>query len=140
MQEQDGLNPAERELESALKSVTPAAIGVDCVAAGFAAGARSMRREVRVWRSAAVLILALGAGSWLIPIGRERVAQPLERGSASVARATHPQRSEPLSPQSVLALGAAVRKNGLDALPAAYLPAAETIRARDFNLTSPGDS
>jgi len=140
MQEQDGLNPAEREFELALKSVVPAAARIDSIGAAFAAGARSARCQVRIWQSATVLMLAVTAGSWLIPARRDGVVQPSGRADYKIARGTPAARFEPLPQQSVLVLHAAVRKKGLDGLPAPHLPAAAIIRARDTVLTSRGDS
>ena len=64
MSDQDELNPAERELEAALKSLTPRAARLDPVAAAYSAGQRSARREVRGWRvaTAAMALVALGPG------------------------------------------------------------------------------
>ena len=46
-----GLNPAQREVEGALRSLAPASARVDPVAAAFDAGRRSTRGRVRVWRA-----------------------------------------------------------------------------------------
>src|SRR5688572_10223984 len=73
MREQHGnenLTPAERELEAALTSLTPAAAQIDPVAAAFDAGGRAARRQVRVWRSATAAMLLIAVGGWLMPLGR----------------------------------------------------------------------
>jgi hypothetical protein len=64
--EDDGLSPAQRELESALRSLSPAPRDVDPIAAAYEAGRRSLRWHVHAWQSAAALVLiALGA-TWLM--------------------------------------------------------------------------
>ena len=139
MQEQDGLNPAERELEFALKSVNAAPARVDCVAAAFAAGKQSVRGPLRFWQTAAVLMLAVSAGSWLMPSRRDGGLQPRDGAAPSISRDTSPAIVEPALPQSMVALRAAVREKGLEGLPSPHLPSGAMIRVRDINLTSQGD-
>src|SRR5688572_26113893 len=77
MQEQDGLNPADRELEMALKSLTPAPTGIDAIAAAYSAGRRAAQHQLNLWRSAAAAMLLIGAGIWIIPNGRDATTGPL---------------------------------------------------------------
>jgi hypothetical protein len=126
MQNEDGLNAAERELESALRSLAPRSAKIDPVAAAFEAGRRSARRQVRLWQSAAAAMLLVSAGAWLVPVSRDGVAVAPRRVmpfAGSTARAT-----QPFSVQSVARLRAAVRERGLDGLPVVQIPAAELMR------------
>src|SRR5262249_21993681 len=74
MSEQDELNPAERELEAAMKSLRPVMTRLDPVSAAYEAGRRSCRSEVRVWRAAAAALALVGAGVWLLPGAQRLVA------------------------------------------------------------------
>ena len=71
MQDEAGLDPPERELELALRSLAPAVARIDPVSAAFEAGRRSSRRQVRLWQSAVAALLLVSAGSWLIPAARK---------------------------------------------------------------------
>ena len=122
---QDELNSADRELEAALKSLAPAAARIDPVAAAFAAGQRSGRRQLRVWQAAAAALLLVGAGAWLVPAAHQP-ASP--RGVPDSAVALHdaiPTRVT--TDQSLILLRAAVAEHGLDALPRVELPATEPM-------------
>jgi hypothetical protein len=125
MSEQDGLNPAERELEEALKSLAPAAARIDPVSAAFEAGRRSVRTQLHVWRMATAAALMIGAGSWLIPIGAG-----IENRTPVVAVAATPM-APALAPQSVFVLQAAMREHGVAGLPATRLPDVGSGRASD---------
>lgn len=129
MQEEPGLTPAQRELESALKSVSPAAGRVDPLAAAFSAGRHSARRQARFWQSAALLLLAAGAGSWLAPAwhGGVQRGQDLP-GMALVVRHESP-RVPPVSDQSLLVLQAAISRKGADALPVTHLPSIHDVQS-----------
>jgi hypothetical protein len=128
MQEPDGLNTTQRELELALRSVAPTAVRVDPVSAAFAAGKASGRRQVWFWRTASVLILAGGIGVRLIP-GRDVV--PSDRSGPIVVV----QRGAPEAPafgdQSVMMLQRAMDRHGADGLPAAQLCPVQTLHAGD---------
>ena len=122
MQEQQGLNPAQRELEGALKSLMPAAGQIDPIAAAFGAGRAAAQRQIRTWQSATGLLLLIAAGSWLFPASRRAVSpSPSFPGStlAVTSQNPHPQ---PWSDQSVLMLQNTMWKNGIDALPSPDLP------------------
>jgi hypothetical protein len=133
-----GLNSAQREVEGALRSLAPANASVDPVAAAFDAGRHSTRGQVRMWRSAAAVLLLIGAGSWLVPTGRRgaEVTPPVSPGSSSFVIHTRPQRTvptQPLADESLLMLEQVVRDKGMDGLPAPpRLPADRpVIRAGD---------
>ena len=68
MQEQQGLTPAQQELEGALKSLIPASGQIDPIAAAFGAGRAAARRQIRAWQSVTGLLLLVAAGSWLLPV------------------------------------------------------------------------
>jgi hypothetical protein len=128
MQEQDGLTPGERELELAMKSLSPAAARIDPIAAALAAGRRSGRRQLRLWRAAAVFMLLIGVGSWLAPARRSAVVPPHDFSEPVVA--FRPP-AEPLAAESVQALQEAMREKGPDGLPAANIPTVRILRAGD---------
>jgi hypothetical protein len=129
MQEPNGMSDEQLELESALRSLSPAAAKIDPVAAAFTAGQRSIRRQLRLWRSAAVLILLVAGASRLIPTGHNSVVPPSVRADRTVAVQTPP---EPPAPQSVLVLQETIREKGLDALPSANVPNVQIINIGNF--------
>jgi hypothetical protein len=125
MQEPNGLNDEQRELESALGSLLPAAARIDPIAAAFTAGRRSSGRQLRIWRCAAALILMIALGSRLIPTGRNSSATPSVRMDTTFAVHTPP---EPPAPQSVQVLQETIREKGLDGLPSGNVPSVQIIR------------
>jgi hypothetical protein len=135
MQEQDGLtpdglSPGETELESAMRSLSPSAARIDPIAAAFTAGRRSSQRPMRIWRAAAVLMLLMGAGSWLAPARRNPPVQP--RGFSEPAVAIQPAPAEPLAAESMQVLEQTVREKGLDGLPAENIPAVHVLHPDDI--------
>jgi hypothetical protein len=124
-----GLSPGARELELAMKSLSPAAARIDGIAAAFAAGRRSGERPMRVWRAAAVLMLLVGAGSWLMP-ARHNAAVPSQEFSPAIA--IEPSPAAPLAAESLQVLQQTVREKGLDGLPAENIPAVHVINAEDI--------
>jgi hypothetical protein len=67
MSDEGQLNPAERELEMALRSLRPAPAQIDPVAAAFAAGCRVARTRLRLWQTAAAAaMIAAAGGAWLM--------------------------------------------------------------------------
>lgn len=125
MRERERLNSVQRELEAALASVVPAAAHVDPIAAAFDAGHKSGRRQVRFWRAAAAMVLAIGLGIRLIPLGRDPVAPTHDQPGTNVAfRASD---TANLPEQSLLMLEKAVKEKGVDGLPAAHLWRAEIL-------------
>ena len=113
MSDQDELNPAERELEAALKSLTPRATRLDPVAAAYSAGQRSARREVRGWRMATAAMALLGAGTWLFPVAQNLLAEKQVR--VPVVVAVSPE-MRPVSEQSMVMLQRVVWDKGVDGL------------------------
>lgn len=127
MQEPNGLNDEQRELESALKSLAPAATGIDPIAAAFAAGRRSGGRQIRVWRSVAVLTLLIAGMGWVISVGH-KAALPTREVTESAIALRNPQiPAEAPGPESLLALQEIVRAKGLDALPSANIPSVQVV-------------
>lgn len=131
MQEQNGLNPDQRELESALRSLVPAARRIDPIAAAFAAGRGSGRRQLHLWQAGAVLMLLIGAGSWLAPARHGAVVQSHDLPEPTVALRPPPPPAEPLAAESLQALQETVREKGLDGLPAANIPTVHILHAGD---------
>lgn len=126
MPEREDLTPAERELETAFKSLAPAAARVDTVGAAFEAGRQSVRTQLLAWRFAAAAAMFIGVGSWLVPTAAEFGTQiPI------AATSTAPV-AQPLSVQSLLMLQTAYRDKGLAGLPATDLPPVEAVRSADL--------
>ena len=152
-EQQDDLTPADRELEAALKSLSPSrATRIDPVAAAFAAGARSARRQLRFWQSAAAAVFLLAAGTWLVPFHRAADARgptvattppmlttpPRPVDSIPATIATAPPTAVPVaspaetSGHSLFVLERAVRENGLAGLPPTDLPSIQNLRPADL--------
>jgi hypothetical protein len=136
MQEPNGLSPAQRELEAALRSLAPAPAHVDPLAAAFAAGQRSTRRQVRFWQGAATVIAVLGASLWLGGPPRDSVIREHDPSRPMIAAPPPPR---PLSDQSVASLQQAVRTHGLDGLPSVSLPSVQITRAQGGGLAYQGE-
>jgi hypothetical protein len=124
MQEPNGLNDEQRELELALRSLPPATARIDPIAAAFTAGRKSSRRQLRLWRSAATLILLIAVGSRLITTARNSAVAPSDISDTTVAIHTPPA---PPAPQSLQVLQETVREKGLDGLPSADIPSVQII-------------
>ena len=126
------LNPADRELEAALKSLSPARTAqIDPLAAAFAAGARSTRTQVRLWQSAAAAVLLVALGSWFMPSG-ERANTVVTMPPEMIAVATSAPVTSPPSGHTMLMLQHTVRERGVDGLPETDLPTIRNLRAADF--------
>jgi hypothetical protein len=95
------------KIEAALRSLSPAAVRVDAVAAAYAAG----RGRARVWRAATVMSLMLCAAAWVRP--HERVSDV----SVATAGRTAEQPVERPSELSVICLQEAVLRDGMEGLP-----------------------
>ncbi|MHC4444545.1 MAG: hypothetical protein ACYTF1_18215 [Planctomycetota bacterium] len=110
MQKQEGLTPAEQELENALGRLRPAEVSIDRDRMMFRAGQRSIRRGMRVWQGvAAILVVGLGlslAGQWNVQQDASSVFVEVEEGkSAHVVEVVTVQEStRKLHPQSYLLL------------------------------------
>jgi hypothetical protein len=132
MQEPNGLNDEQLELESALRSLPPAAARIDPITAAFTAGRRASRRQLRLWRSAAVLILLVGAASRLVSHQRNVTIQPRDLSENKIVLSPEQPPPEPPAPQSLQALQQIVREKGLDAMPSANLPTIQATGMRDI--------
>jgi hypothetical protein len=134
---EDDLTAAERELEVALGSLSPAAATVDPVAAAFDAGYATGRSHVQRWRAAAALLLVIGACAWLraaLPGTGDHGVRPAPP-IALATRQTPPELPPlPLPPQSVLMLRQVVSDGGVAALPPSELPAVRATRASTDSL------
>jgi len=127
MQEPNRLNDEQRELESALRSLAPAAAGIDPIAAAFAAGRRSGGGQIRAWRSVAVLTLLIAGMGWAISIGHKAALAPRELTENTTALRSPEIPAEAPAPESLLALQEIVREKGLDALPSASIPSVQVV-------------
>jgi len=119
MQEQNGLNPAQRELEAALEAMIPTITRADPIAAAFTAGTKLGRRRARFWQTVTAITLAVGIGIHFAPITHNYVP-----ASSSEVHGTTALLQPPSAPtrrwldQSLLMLQKAVDNSGVDALPA----------------------
>jgi hypothetical protein len=112
----DQLDGGERELASALRSLTPIASTIDPISAAFEAGRQSQARVTRLWRGTGIAVVlatvTLNLTS-LLP-HRARPERPQD-----LARVVAPAQQPPeLSEQSVLRLREVVLDRGWAALPA----------------------
>jgi hypothetical protein len=137
MSDQDELNPAERELEAALKSLTPRAARLDPVAAAYSAGQRSARREVRRWRVATAAMALLGAGTLLLPMGQNLLTEKQVR--VPVVVAVSPE-MRPVSEQSMVMLQKTVWEKGVDGLTPVQLAPTKVMHIDEVNSTHKGES
>jgi hypothetical protein len=137
MSEQDELNPAERELEAALKSLTPRATRLDPVAAAYSAGQLSARREVRRWRVATAAMALVGAGAWLFPVGQNLLGE--RQVSVPVVVAVSPE-IRPVSEQSIVMLQKAVWEKGVDGLAPVQPAPIKVMHIDEINSTNKGKS
>jgi hypothetical protein len=87
MQEPDGLNSEQLELERALRSLSPARAQIDPIAAAFEAGRKVRQRQVRAWASAFVALLVIMTSMllWILQPST-RVRRTID-GSNSAVRA-----------------------------------------------------
>jgi hypothetical protein len=133
-QEPNGLSPAQRELEEALRTLAPSAARVDAVAAAFTAGRNSAHRQIRTWQAAAILLLAVGTSAWLLPHrpGGPILPRNTTDSSVLVVRSQPSPASAPApAPQSLLMLQRTLVQEGVDGLPATQLPAADASQPKD---------
>ncbi|HEY4232319.1 MAG TPA: hypothetical protein VGM76_02750 [Lacipirellulaceae bacterium] len=137
MSEQDELNPAERELEAALRSLTPATVRIDPVAAAFAAGERTARRQLRQWQSATAALVVISACAWFVPVQRGTIFGRHIEAPAPIADSVAVV--QPHSEQSLLKLRQAIWEKGDDGLPAVELPLVTPLRANEMLSTQRGE-
>ncbi|HEX3602431.1 MAG TPA: hypothetical protein VHU84_19915 [Lacipirellulaceae bacterium] len=137
MSQENELTPAERELEAALMSLAPMATRLDPMAAAFAAGRISARREVRMWRAAAAALAVLAAGTWVLPSVRNEVA--VMRVGIPAKIASSPA-MPPLPEQSMAVLRKTIWEKGVDGLTPVQLAPAKSIHIDEINLTHRGES
>jgi hypothetical protein len=137
MSDQDELNPAERELEAALKSLTPRATRLDPAAAAYSAGHLSARREVRRWRVATAAMALLGAGTWLFPVGQNFWNEKQAR--VPVVVAVSPE-MRPVSEQSMVMLQRVVWEKGVDGLAPVQPAPTKNIHIDEIFSTHKGKS
>ncbi len=148
MQEQDGLNPEELELERALRSLSPASAKLNPIAAAFEAGQQFRQRQVRAW-SAAFVALLLASSLSLLWMHQSVIAERQQTAGSNLAAqaqaqqqraenaprlavistmagerpliASPPMYAPPPSP-SLMLLQRTVEKDGLDGMPKTSLP------------------
>jgi hypothetical protein len=129
MQEHDELNPADEEVVEALRSVAPAAVRIDPLAAAFAAGRQSAENQLVRWRALAATLLVAGSAAWLLP-AREYGADA-NRPQPTIASQISDNRMPETHAQSLVSLQHAVYRYGIHSLPATNIPRAGSIRIGD---------
>ena len=128
MPNEETLTPAERELQEALGTLQPAAAGIDRDGLMFRAGRASVRRALRPWQAASVVLAAcLAISLWARPKRTETVRivraplrqrlrkPPAPPGRAQLAAAERVPAPPPDDPSARLCED--VLRRGLDALP-----------------------
>ena len=126
MQENDAVN---RELEDALRNLSPKMAKVDPIAAAFSAGRRSANHRLHVWQSAVAAMLLVNVGLWFAPIHRPAAPTISQVQPVGIFQPTPP--SSPLSEQSIAVMEQRVLEHGVDALPVTHIPAQQPVRLRD---------
>jgi len=126
------LDPADKELESALSRLRPAATGLDTASALFAAGAAAARRSLLGWRllSAALAVTTVGSlAARLQPSAGDPSLAVVKPAPATSRTAVTPENldhrpaigrpppAQPLPEGSMLAMRTAVLAGGVEALP-----------------------
>ena len=137
MSDQDELNPADRELEAALKSLTPRATRLDPVAAAYSAGQRSARSEVRRWRAVAAAAILVGAGTWLVPATQNWVDGGQRQYPALLAATPE---IPPVPEQSMAMLRKTVWEKGVDGLTPVQLSPTKAIHIDEVLSKDKGKS
>lgn len=137
MSDQNELNPADRELEAALKSLTPIATRLDPVSAAYEAGRRSVHRQLRIWRAATAALMLVSAGMWLLPRQQNLVAthQPV-LPTVAIASPTLAH----VDAQSMAMLRKTISEKGVEGLSPVQLAPPKTIHIEDFTQTHRGES
>jgi hypothetical protein len=129
MSEHDELNPADQEVVDALRSLKPAAVRIEPVAAAFAAGRQSAQSQLVRWRALAATLLVAGTAAWLWPAGdnwtRADSAEPSLTSHVADSSFTDAHA------QSLVSLQFAMYRNGIQAMPATSIPRAGSIRVSD---------
>jgi hypothetical protein len=83
----DGLSPAEREVEAALRGLRPTDAGLDPLVIAYRAGASRRETSLWMWRAAAaVFAIALGA---VVLIGNRQNDSNVSRGTLAVDQRPH---------------------------------------------------
>jgi len=135
----DDLTAADRELESALKSLAPTrASNVSPIDAAYAAGSRAGRGRFRLWQSAAAAMLLVAIGGW-VPLFSNRASTPSPTVIATtppppppiIIASTSPAAVPPVG-HNLLTIQDAVRERGADGLPTTELPTIRNLRVADF--------
>jgi hypothetical protein len=129
MSEHDELIPADQEVVEALRSLVPAAVRIDPVAAAFAAGRQSANGQLVRWRALAATLLVAGTTALLWPAGEYRA--DVHRPHPAIAtQISHSSWSDAHS-QSLAALRHSMVRNGIQSMPTTNIPAAGDIRVGD---------
>jgi hypothetical protein len=156
----DNLSPAHRELEDALRGLSPASVSISRDRLMFQAGAMIGRRSANRWRGATALLVLVNVGLMALSVRSSRepvnsqIAQvpkvDVQSGEQQGANAELPesswaashitsQSSSAKSTEAYVSLRNDVLRRGLSALPvsSASLPAEQPITVDQLLGTSP---
>jgi hypothetical protein len=129
MSEHDELNPVDQEVVEALRSLVPAAVRIDPVAAAFAAGRQSAQNQLVRWRALAATLLVACTAAWLWPAG-DYGADGNRPQPAIASQFSNSSWSDAHS-QSLAALQHSLVRNGIQSLPTTSIPPTGVIRIGD---------
>jgi len=85
MSDEERLTPAERKLESALRSLRPEPAQIDVAAVALAARGRSKRTRKRLWQTAAAaVVMAIAGGTLLFQAPPKQAQNGVGRQTAEI--------------------------------------------------------
>jgi hypothetical protein len=73
------LTAAERDVETALRSLRPTPARIDALGATVAAGRRTTRKRLRLWQVAAAAAIVIGGGMWLLLTPSRQIPEIAQR-------------------------------------------------------------
>lgn len=111
-EDQLSLSDAERELETALRSLRPTPARIDPLAAAIAAGRRTSPARSRYWQvaAAAAVIVAVG-GAWLTFDWRGELSDRVERHAPEIMPELAATPKRPVPPATMLAYRQALARS-----------------------------
>jgi hypothetical protein len=132
MESDNQLDPADQVLAAALKSVAPAAVSIDPVAAAFIAGRSNARKQNRLWQGTALLAVALCCAGWLKPPAQSDRPTTHDTGSNTAVVSATEQSIGPISPLSALSLQRAVLEHGMAGLPPVEVSSNQPVNVQEL--------
>lgn len=120
MQEDNGLNSDQRDLENALRSLSPAHSQLNAIAAAFEAGRMVRRGQVRILSAVSAMSILLAIGS-LLWTQRPGFSPPSTIAVLSKSESRSRFVSSPSGP-TLITLEQTLQSHGVDALPPTAVP------------------